>query len=561
MTTPYCLLDEAWIPILRESGHRELVRPRDLTTATAHGPILRIATGRPDCDISLTEFLIGLLAVTLGPESNREWAERYRAPPTAEDLEAALRPFERALLLDGDGPRFFQDLENLDGEPVSISGLMIEAPGGNTVKENADHFVKRGGTSILSRHGATLALLTLQTMAPSGGAGHRTSLRGGGPLTTLVVPTPHGKPATLWQRLWANVPGALRAAESDHARLFPWLAKTRVSDKTGVETTPEDVHAAQAFFGMPRRIRLVFEENTEKRRCDLTGLVDEVVVTSYVTRPWGTNYVRWSKGHPLSPYYRQKKTDLEFLPLHLQSSRIGYRQWLGLAYDDSDELRVPAKVVTDFYVKRYAELPRSERPHLRLLAAGYAMDNMKPLDFAEATMPLIVTGSAETDNELRDVAHRFVDAAEEAANQLVRAVRLALYGEKGKADNSSTVLEPVRSRFWADTEDPFFATLHDVARRHEAPPRDSDDAGRAIFDASAQAWIKTLRHHALTIFDETVPIDSAESGGITDLIKARKALVLMFDGRPPYAKALFNALDQPLKETKSKKEKKERATA
>ena len=31
-------------------------------------PIVRVATGRPDCDISLTEFLIGLLAGSVGPK-------------------------------------------------------------------------------------------------------------------------------------------------------------------------------------------------------------------------------------------------------------------------------------------------------------------------------------------------------------------------------------------------------------------------------------------------------------------------------------------------------------
>jgi len=47
----------------------------------------------------------------------------------------------------------------------------------------------------------------------------------------------------------------------------------------------------QAFFGMPRRIRLVFEQNTERKGCDMLGYVDDMIVRVYVTRPWGTNYV------------------------------------------------------------------------------------------------------------------------------------------------------------------------------------------------------------------------------------------------------------------------------
>ncbi|WP_239500552.1 type I-E CRISPR-associated protein Cse1/CasA, partial [Streptococcus pneumoniae] len=65
----------------------------------------------------------------------------------------------------------------------------------------------------------------LQTYAPSGGAGHRTSLRGGGPLTTLLAPARKGRAvATLWDRVWTNVPDAdPDAGAADPARIFPWL--------------------------------------------------------------------------------------------------------------------------------------------------------------------------------------------------------------------------------------------------------------------------------------------------------------------------------------------------
>ena len=90
-----------------------------------------------------------------------------------------------AFVLDGAGPRFMQDREELVGGVVPISGLLIDSPGANTIKNNVDLFVKRGRVTTLSRAAAAMSLFALQTFAPSGGAGHRTSLRGGGPLTTL----------------------------------------------------------------------------------------------------------------------------------------------------------------------------------------------------------------------------------------------------------------------------------------------------------------------------------------------------------------------------------------
>src|SRR5262249_35770495 len=159
--------------------------------------------------------------------------------------------------------------------------------------------------------------------------------------------------------------------------------------------TPEHVHPAQAFFGMPRRIRLIFEANTEGRTCDLLGNVDDIVITKYVTRPSGTNYKGWSRAHPLSPYYKIKEAEHEWLPLHLQASRVGYRQYLGMVLG-ANGLRVPARCIEDFF-RRAQSFESAERRALldcRLHAAGYSMDNMKPLDFAEALMPLVVTGSA-----------------------------------------------------------------------------------------------------------------------------------------------------------------------
>ena len=460
------LLDHPWIPVALASGRRAFVRPCDICQPFDGEPIVGVSTGRPDCDISLAEFLIGLLTVAIGPHNDDEWFERFGSPPTIEELQAALMPFDDAFVLDGDRLRFFQDREALDGDATPISGLLIDAPGVSTTRDNADHFVKRGRTNVLSRAGAAIMLVTLQTSAPSGGAGHRTSLRGGGPLTTLVVPgAGQGVQPTLWQRLWANVPKGLGATPHDAPAVFPWLGPTRVSDKSGLTTTPTDVHASQAFFGMPRRIRLIFEPNTERLECDLLGIVDDVIVTGYVTRPWGTNYTAWDRAHPLSPYYKPKPAEPTFLPVHLQSARVGYREWLGMAVGSLDGSREPARCVADFSrrAQDFVGENAAVRTEARLLAAGYAMDNMKPLDFGEALMPLIVGSSPQANEQIRLEASALIKSAELIASQLVISVKIGLYGERAKADRDSAVLLPVRERFWADTEEAFYAALRQAA--------------------------------------------------------------------------------------------------
>ena len=72
------------------------------------------------------------------------------------------------------------------------------------------------------------------------------------------------------------------APRLDLPRIFPWLAPTRVSAE-GVTTTPQDVDELQQYWGMPRRIRLDFEPNVDRRACDLTGIIDDVIVCTYRT--------------------------------------------------------------------------------------------------------------------------------------------------------------------------------------------------------------------------------------------------------------------------------------
>jgi CRISPR system Cascade subunit CasA len=397
----------------------------------------------------------------------------------------------------------------------------------------------------------------LQTGAPSGGAGHRTSLRGGGPLTTLVFPgTKDSAGPNLWQRLWANVPDAVddddRASLADAPLIFSWLGKTRISDKTGTATTPSDVHPAQAFFGMPRRVQLNFTANIAHQPCDLLGIVDDVIVTSFVTRPWGTHYTAWSRRHPLSPYYRPKKTDSEFLPVHLKSSRVGYRQWLGMVMEAQEGMRVPAKCF-DIWRKRAADFEGDDavvKHNARLMVAGYSMDKMKPLDFAEALLPLIVTGDGESDKAMKQIASDWVNGADDVANQLVSAVKRALYGEKGKVERDSTVLDAVKSRFWAQTERDFYAKLRTVADRTEAHRHDLTNQLYIIKESEGVEWLKALRHDALDIFDATVPIESADGDRIGDVIAGRKMLGLMLSGYGKGGSDLFDKLGQARVETK-----------
>jgi CRISPR system Cascade subunit CasA len=541
------LISASWLPVIRASGRRERIQPAGLTDDIDADPVRDLDFPRADFRCAVLEFLIGLLTVAYPPSD--DWLVRWKSPPSRATLEAAFAPFAALFTFDGEGPRAFQDLENLSAEQTRVEALLLEAPGVSTEENNAALLVKAGRFEVMSRSAAAIALLTLQTMAPSGGSGHRTSLRGGGPLTTLVVPK---RPATLWHRLWANVPPSgppPRPAELP--RIFPWLAPTRLSNEEGRTTTPEDVDWRQAFFGMPRRIRLNFEPNVDRRLCDLTGEIDDVIVRTYRTLKHGTKYDNsWGGIHPLTPHSRKAGDPIRY-PVHSKDGRLGYRQWVAMLYGAKDGSREPAQCVSLFVAARADDLPRGDRS-FRLMAAGYVMDKMKARAFTEAETPDIVIphGNSEA---VAEKAKNFVAAANEVAKSLSQAVKIALYGEDAdkriKRLNDTTPLTTARDRFWADTNDRFFAFLNDFSML-PAVNLAGDAAARI-----AQTWRTVMERAALAIFDDMAPVQDALSPDVKRVVEGRRFLVLMLLGYGPRGVELFKNLQLPVPETKTKTRK------
>lgn len=495
----FSLLRDAWLPVRRADHSPDRIRPADLTAALAHNPVVALDWPRPDLRIACIEFLVGLLRTAFPPEDGEAWRDAWRKPPDPAELDAAFAPFSAAFVLDGNGPRFLQDWEELPEGTVPIERLLIDTPGENTVKKNTDLLVKRDRFAAIGRPASAMALFALQAFAPAGGAGHRVSLRGGGPLTTLVLPGRRNskEPLPLWHMLWANVPLGDKPKPAELPLVFPWLAPTRRSDAGGAGTPLDGklAHTLQAFWGMPRRIRLEFSAAGPGEMCDLTGQHDDVLVRGFRTRPGGVQYLSAAREHPLTPCYRTKPTE-PWLALHPQPGGIGYRHWHGLVTANEDGGTLPANVVPTFNERR-GSVERSARHEARLLVAGYDMDNMKARGFVEAEMPLFIMDDAQALKTLLDHSARLAQAATQVARLLANAVRTAL---ADRADTDAAFLDAVRARFFEATTTPFWQALQ-VARDRLEGGQDLDAEG------DGKAWLDALRREALTLFDEAAPLD------------------------------------------------------
>lgn len=532
-----------WIPISRLNGDFDQIAPFEITSQHDTNPIVSFAWPRADFDLASHEFLIGLLAAVYPPDPREpsQWVKLFHKPPNPGELEAAFAPFADAFNLDGEGPRFLQDFDPLDGEELPIDSLFIEAPGANAIKLNKDLFVKRGKSRVLSRASAAMALYTLQQFAPAGGAGHRTSLRGGGPLVTLALPDGGQElRSTLWQRLWLNTPANLRLDPSEKAQAFPWLKPPQTSAKKEI-IHEAGAHKLQAFFGMPRRIRLVFAENVERLLCDLTGTYDQIICTGFTTAPWGVNYGIWK--HPTTPYYKPKASSTDpALPFHAPEGRLGYRQWLGFVLEG--ETAQAASTILNAK-KRLTDLGRPWRDNSRLLAGGYAMDNMKALAFAETEMPLHRL-DPDLAKDVEKFARLMVNAASVAASFLGIALRRALFGAGAEVKRDKTILETPRERLWEITEDDFHKTL-EAALTSLAEDPEGDEQEKL-----ARTWRGRLEHAALAIFDDTAPVNSFDELEPEDVVEGRKFLVLSSKGYGKFGADFFKALGLEPPELKKK---------
>ena len=527
------LINAAWLPVRRRSGAVEHIQPWRVTDGIAEDPFVAFAWPRPDFNGAAHEFLIGLLSTAAAPGDDEEWEDWWQSPPAPEVFEERFARIAHAFDLDGPGPRFLQDLDPLeDAESKEIAALLIDAPGAQTLRHNADLFVKRGGVLALSRAAAAMALFTLSAYAPAGGAGHRTSLRGGGPMTTLIVNDHEAYGATLWGRIWPNIESkrqiSRRVVEAkdpdDIGSIFPWFVPTRTSNSKegGRLTTPSDVHPLQVYWGMPRRIRFLFE-TARSRPCSLIDSQDSVVVTSYRIRNYGMNY---SEGfeHPLSPYYQQKAGTAK-LPVHPRPGGVSYRLWPGLVIPSSDKLREPAQVIRQWPERA----PR--RGRTRFAAFGYDMDNMKARAWIESEMPLWFLPDAASREWLVQFIERATAGADGVGRLLTGAVKSALYNRPSDATGDYGF---IAERFFRETEGAFYAAVRDAVTSIQNDP-DVDDPTISV----RENWAPTMATAALRLFDEYATGDGLEDRDMHRHVKARFFLALALAGRGKFGRALF----------------------
>ncbi len=538
------LLEEKWLPVRRSTGQTDWIAPHQITEPD----IVAFAANRADFNGALAQMMIGLLQTTTPIDDEGDWEDLLDAPPAAEVLQKWFKPTAEAFVLDGDGARFMQDfiLTAAEGAECTIDALLIDAAGGSAIDKNTDHFVKRDTIKTMCPHCVAMALFTLQTNAPAGGAGHRTSLRGGGPLTTLLVATPS---RSLWQDLWLNVkPQRVFLQQGGDVQktpkhfTFPWLAEIVKIQPVGGETQPLQVHPHHMFWAMPRRIRVDFAD-VQTGRCDVCKRESTQLLNRYVTKPQGLNY----KGvwrHPFSPYYETKEG---WLPVHPQPGGFSYKNWLAWVLGvKQGKKSVQAAGTVDYFLHERKKYQASGQ--FRLWVFGYDMDNMKPRCWYETTFPLysLAEATRATQTQIQNLIAYRIEASEQAIFYLRQAVKQAWFGESDLRGDLSFV----DKAFWDSTETDFYQQLNDLMKQARTETGiDMDDAKFII--ALGETWHKVLIKCATRLFD----VDIVGAGAIGQQNPRRIAEAYNGLQRNLYGDAIKTILRLPVTEKKSKKTK------
>lgn len=492
---PANLISDKWLPVRLKDGSTGKLAPVDLTDEN----VIDIAAARADLQGAAWQFLLGLLQCSIAPKDRYRWEDVWEDGLSEKVLRDALMPLAHAFQFSAGSPSFMQDVEPLTGETVSIASLLPEIPGAQTTKLNKDLFTKRGVTQRFCSHCAALALFSLQLNAPAGGKGYRTGLRGGGPMTTLIeLQEYQGEQQTpLWRKLWLNVmpqdEADLPLPATCDASVFPWLAATRTSEQAGAIVTPEQVDKLQAYWGMPRRIRLDFNA-TQTGRCDICGDHSDALLSHMTVKNYGINYAAWR--HPLTPYRLPQKEGGEFYSVKPQPGGLIWRDWLGLNQQGKSEnnTEYPAQVVNLFNASNLKGVK------VGLWGFGYDFDNMKARCWYEHHFPLL-----KTENMMPDLRQ-----AAQTASRLLSLLRSALKeawfddAKGARGDFSFVDID-----FWNLTQERFL----DLVRELESGQNP---------DASLIKWQRSLWLFTRRYFDDHVFSNPYESSDLKRSMMARK---------------------------------------
>lgn len=502
------LLKDQWLPVIRLDKTREIIAIWQLLDNYKINPVVDLEAPRPDLRNALYQLILGIIQVAAMPEDEELWGDLWQEPYHSEEFKEKLLKYANCFEIDSDGPAFMQDYKLDKYVEENLTNIFMDLPGNL-------HFNKFVPKKV-DIYWAAISLYSLQTFGPAGGRGQRTGLRGGGPITTLLLPvSEEGSVFSFWCKLWLNIfseetldgfTGNLSLSGIEN--IFPWMKKTKISIGAGTGLFPQECHPFQMYFGMPRRIRLIFSD--ESNICDLTGIESGNIVSGYKTYHSGNNYDGvWQ--HPLTPYRKNPKNPDE-PPYSVKGNPGGitYKHWLRLAFGFGTNTDIPAKNLS---------LCRSSNERIRILkknkiivwACGYDLNNIKARSWYETSLP-VFNISIDNANKIENKVNIFIFTADKIMFAIRLAIKEAWYKNPKEAKGDFSFID---NSFMQNTESRFYNLLEQITYNIE----DTE-----IISKCGKEWSLIIRQEAENLFDKWALSNQDAGVDMQRIVKARNGL-------------------------------------
>jgi len=259
-------------------------------------------------------------------------------------------------------------------------------------------------------------------------------------------------------------------------------------------------------------------------------------ISGFVQKPWGVNYGLWL--HPLTPYRRQKEGDDPY-SVKPKSARFGYREWVAVTIGAKNKLLTPsAKPVASAFAERAGLLQPFGAMGSRLMACGWAMNNMEAVAYLDAEQPMHLTDDPARMEDLEEMARSFAEAADVAASILRFALRNALFAAGAKPSTDTGLFEDARVAFYEATEDAFHEALDALLAEATLPDADARDAMR-------RRWLRQMAVAAEVAFEQWAPIPPADPQRARRIVTASGSMRSNLKGYGKSGRELFMALSLP----------------
>lgn len=203
---------------------------------------------------------------------------------------------------------------------VEVAEVLPETPSRNSIKKSSDIlYWQQNIPNALSVAEASIAIISDQLWGVPSGRGYREGCRGRRPMTSLLMY--NNSDVNIWKQIWLNVLPCdewCASYPTTHPFQYPWV-RQRYEDSI----TPQNAHSLEVLWQMPRRWRIVVEDDGSVRRL--------------MHQSYGFDYHGWS--HPLSGYIA--KSEQVWLPQRMEPY-FSFKYWALLTTPIADRSRPPA---------------------------------------------------------------------------------------------------------------------------------------------------------------------------------------------------------------------------